>query len=308
MADIVITEFMDEEAVRGLAKDFEVLYEPDLPDRLPDLLQLVADCRGLIVRNRTQVRAALLDAAARLRVVGRLGVGLDNIDLDACAARSIPVIPATGANEPTVAEYVIAAIILLLRGSTFHCTPEVLAGGWPRMACRGRDAMGRRLGLVGFGRIAREVAGRASALNMRVAAYDPYVSAGDEAWSRGVERAELGRLLADSDVVSVHVPLTPETRHLLGADALARMKPGALLVNAARGGIVDEHALADALRSGRLGGAVLDVFESEPLPAGSHLVGVPNLVLTPHVAGYTEEANRRQGEIIATGVRRILAG
>src|SRR5919199_4162719 len=169
MPDIVITEFMDETAVRDLARGRDVLYAPALVDRPDDLRAAVADAHALIVRNRTQVRGALLDAAPRLKVVGRLGVGLDNIDVDACAARGVAVCPATGANDVSVAEYVIAAALILLRGAYF-ASADVAAGAWPRDRLIGREVSGKRLGLVGFGSIARETAKLAAALGMNVAA------------------------------------------------------------------------------------------------------------------------------------------
>ena len=312
MPDIVIAEFMDEDAVREGLKGLDVLYDANLVDRPDELATAVAHARALIVRNRTQVRGALLGAAAKLQVVGRLGVGLDNIDVEACRARGIAVHPATGANDVAVAEYVIATAMLLLRGA-YGATSEVIAGAWPRGRLMGREISGKRLGLVGLGSIARETARRAAALGMSVAAHDPYVPSGDLAWSQPSGRVEplgLDDLVATSDVISLHVPLTPETRNALGAEELARAKPDAILINAARGGIVDEAALADALRAGRLGGAALDVFEEEPLSAarGAIFAGCPNLILTPHIAGVTVESNTRVSWVTVEHVRRHLAG
>ncbi|MFO0452683.1 MAG: NAD(P)-dependent oxidoreductase, partial [Pseudomonadota bacterium] len=283
MATIVISEFMDEAAIREHLAGFDVLYDPKLVDDPPRLQAALADARALVVRNRTQVRPALLAHAPKLECVGRLGVGLDNIDVDACRARGIAVYPATGANDLSVAEYVITAALVLLRRA-WYATDAVIAGKWPRMALIGRELSGRRLGLVGYGAIARETAARARALGMTVTAYDPHLPADHAAW-RDAERATLDALLASADVVSLHVPLTDETRHMIGARALARMKPDAILVNAARGGVVDEAALAAALRAKRLGGAALDVFEAEPLDAagGAKFAGLENLILTPHV-------------------------
>jgi (S)-sulfolactate dehydrogenase len=308
MADIVITEFMDEGVIAERMAGRDVLYDPKLVDRPEALRTALADARALIVRNRTQVRGALLAAAPRLRVVGRLGVGLDNIDLEACEGRGIAVHPATGANDVAVAEYVIAAALLMLRRSWF-ATDRVVAGHWPRMALIGREVHGQRLGLVGLGAIARETSSRARALGMRIAAFDPLLAPDHPAW-HGVERLELDALLAASDVVSLHVPLTAATRNMLDARALALMKTGAVLINAARGGVVDEGALIDALRARRLGGAVLDVFESEPLDAahGARFDGVPNLVLTPHIAGVTEQSNLRVSIVTAESVLRTLDG
>jgi (S)-sulfolactate dehydrogenase len=307
LSDIVITEFMDEAAIAGAFAGRDVLYDPKLVDR-PELLHAaLPDCRALIVRNRTQVRGPLLDAAPALKVVGRLGVGLDNVDTEACASRNIAVRPATGANDLAVAEYVITAALILLRRAWF-ASDRVAAGTWPRMELMGFELAGKRLGLVGFGAIARLTCSKALALGMTVAAFDPLLPADHPAW-RNVERQTLDELLASSDVVSLHTPLTARTRRMIDAGALARMKPGALLINAARGGIVDEAALACALRAGRLGGAALDVFETEPLDtnAGAILRGIPNLILTPHIAGVTEESNVRVSSVTAHAVLEVLA-
>lgn len=307
MADIVISEFMDETAIRAQLADFDVLYDPKLVDDQARLFAALADARAIVVRNRTQVRAALLAAAPRLKVVGRLGVGLDNIDLDACKERRIDVFPATGANDVAVAEYVIAAAMTLIRGA-FHSSADVAAGRWPRNALIGGEVSGRMLGLVGYGAIARETATRARALGMRIAAYDPLLPPSSPHWA-GVERVELDTLLAKSDAISIHAPLTDETRRLIDAAALARMKPTAVLINAARGGIVDEAALADALRARKIAGAALDVFEEEPLGAasGARFSGLPNVILTPHIAGVTEESNIRVSRVTLDKVVSALS-
>ena len=300
MTDILITEFMDEAAVDRLRAAHSVTYDPGLADRQDDLPGMMAGVRALIVRNRTQVRGALLAAADRLDCVGRLGVGLDNIDVPACEARGATVYPATGANDASVAEYVIATATALLRGA-YMATAAVAAGEWPRQALIGRELGGRTLGLIGYGAIARQTAERARALGMDIVAHDPFVTSAE-----GTRMLALEALLAEADVVSLHVPLTPQTRHLIDAEALARMRPDAILVNAARGGVVDETALAEALRAGRLGGAALDVFETEPLTAeaGAKFAGLPSLILTPHIAGVTEESNVRVSSLIAD---RVLA-
>ncbi|HSG80138.1 MAG TPA: hydroxyacid dehydrogenase [Acidimicrobiia bacterium] len=304
MTTIVITEFMDEEAVDSLRADFDVVYEPDLVDRVDDLKALVGTAKALIVRNRTQVTAEVLDAGPELVVVGRLGVGLDNIDLDACAARGVAVRPATGGNAIAVAEYVITAALMLRRGA-YRAHDQMLQGKWPRAELAGHEVAGTRLGLVGYGRIAQEVAVRAWAMRMTVAAFDPYVDPGS--FGRAT-RLPLDDVFASSDVVSLHVPLTDETTRLVDADRIASMRPGAVLINTARGGIVDEVALVDALRSGRLGGAALDTFEHEPLGpvAAARFHRVPNLLITPHIAGVTVESNRRVSEITAAQVREAL--
>ncbi|MBM3580810.1 MAG: hydroxyacid dehydrogenase [Alphaproteobacteria bacterium] len=309
MPDIVITEFMDQAGIDMLAREFDTRYDPALIGNRDALAPLLADCRALVVRNRTPVNESLLALGPKLKVVGRLGVGLDNIDLKACAARKIPVLPATGANEVSVAEFTIAAILVMLRGGAFHANDEILAGLWPRTRMVGREAQGRVLGLLGFGAIARQVARRAAAFGMRLMAADPFVAADDPAWKHyGVERATFPDFLPRLDVLSVHTPLTPKTRGIIGAAALARMPKGSYLINTARGEVVVEAALADALRSGHLGGATIDVFAEEPFPAGSRYVGVPNLILTPHISGVTNESNLRISTLVADNVRRFLKG
>ncbi len=296
---ILITEFMDEAAVEDMKAKVETQYLPDLADRQGDIPGMMAGVQALIVRNRTQVTPELLAAAPDLKVVGRLGVGLDNINLPACAEKGVEVIPATGANTISVAEYVVTNALILMRNA-YQAKHSMLKGGWPRMACSGREVGGKTLGLIGFGGIARETARLAKGLGMSVCATDPLLPADDPAWE-GVERLELDALLAKSDVVSLHVPLLDATRHMINAGTLAQMKPSAVLVNAARGGVVEEDALVAAMKAGQLAGAALDCFETEPLTeaAGEKFRGCENLILTPHIAGVTEESNTRVSTMIA---------
>lgn len=306
MPDVVISEFMDKDIALEVLDKLDVQYDPTLVDDRAALLETLAEARAIIVRNRTQVDSELLDHAPNLKVVGRLGVGLDNIDLAACKARNVVVCPATGANDVAVAEYAITAALILLRG-VWSASDRMVAGEWPRTDLMGREMSGKRLGLIGFGSIARQVAARAAALGMPVSAFDPYLAADDPAWS-DVHSATLADLAADCDVISIHVPLTEETRHLIGVEFIGRMRAGAILINTARGGVVDESALIEALREGRLGGAALDVFESEPLDgeSGAAFAGVPNVLLTPHIAGITEEANQRVSLVTAQNVLKHL--
>lgn len=307
MVDIVISEFMNESIIDTVFADYDVLFDPELVDKQEKLLAAVAEARALIIRNRTQVRDRLLDTASRLQVVGRLGVGLDNIDVQACEARGIKVCPATGANDLSVAEYVVTATLLLLRRA-WYAGSEVIAGDWPRMDLIGREMSGKRMGLVGYGAIARETSTRVRALGMEVCAYDPYLADDDPRWS-GADKVELDELLSTADVISLHVPLTDETKHLIDAGALKRMKKNAIIINAARGGIVDEQALMTALTTNHLGGAALDVFEAEPVDAkyGGLFKDVPNLILTPHIAGVTEESNVRVSQVTAENVLKHLS-
>ena len=308
MSRIVIAEFMDERAVAQLQAKHDVLYDPRLVD---DAVRLHAEATGadaIVVRNRTQVRGELLGALAKCRVVGRLGVGLDNIDLVDCAARGIQVIPATGANASSVAEYVIATAMLLLRGA-YQSTADVVAGQWPRNALSsGREIGGKTLGLVGFGSIGQLTAKLARGMGMQVIAHDAMMDKSNAVFAQaGVACVGLDELTASADVISLHVPLVASTRKLFDAKRLAAMKSGAVLINSARGGVVDEAALAAALKSGHLGGAALDVFDAEPVPAGGVFAGCPNLVLTPHIAGVSSESNERVSFMIAQRLLEELA-
>jgi (S)-sulfolactate dehydrogenase len=307
MTKIVITEFMDQAAVADLSSDHDVVYDPALVDDRSALLKHIADAEGLIVRNRTQVDRSLLDRAPKLQAVGRLGVGMDNIDLAACTDRSVAVHPATGANADAVAEYVIAAVLTLVRGA-FLASDRVVLGEWPRTELSGLEVRGRTMGLLGLGDIARRVAVLSQALGMEVIASDPFVPDTDAVWST-VRSVEFAELVSTSDAISLHVPLTDTTEQLFGRAEFASMKEDAVLVNTARGGIVDEGALIDALRGGTIRGAAIDVFESEPLtPAlSASFDQVPNLILTPHIAGVTEESNRRVSAMVASKVRAALA-
>ena len=292
---IVISEFMDETAVARLAAEHDTLYDKGSSIVPKRCARELADADALIVRNRTQVDRDLVGAAPSLKVVGRLGVGLDNIDVDACRARAIEVIPATGANALAVAEYVIGAAMFLLRGA------YRLVGGGRRRAMAARRALQRpRAGrqdarhrrLRRHRPTCRPARARARHARDRIRCADRLHPRRSGA-TRRTAACDLDALLAEADVVTLHVPLVDSTRHLIDAARLARMKPGAILINTARGGVVDEVRRRSRAPGQSLGGAALDVFEQEPLPAGSPLAGCPNLLLTPHIAGVTAESNTR---------------
>lgn len=308
MADVLICEFMDESAAAELIAEYDVHWDPQLWSKREELIAHVRDARAIIVRNATQVDAELLASATALKVVARMGVGLDNIDLDTCKSLDIEVCPSIGANALSVAEYVITAALVLLRRQAFRSTARLVDGEWPRESlARGLELSGRTIGIIGFGSIGQVTGAKAKAVGMDVIAYDAILPASAPAW-KGVERTDLETLIAKADVVSLHCPLTPETRGLIGSDELARMQPGAILINSARGGIVDEAACAAALRSGHLGGAALDTFDREPIePAvGALFADLDNVILTPHIAGVTLEANKRIADVAVTNVRRVL--
>jgi (S)-sulfolactate dehydrogenase len=303
---IVITEFMDDSAVQWLQARFSAVYDPNLYARRDDLRPLLADADALIVRNRTQVDTDLLRLQSRLRTVGRLGVGLENIDVDACASRNIQVMPATGANAVAVAEYVVCTAMMLLR-QAYCATDAVMQGQWPRdQLAAGREIGGKTLGLIGLGSVGECTARLAHAVGMRTIAYDPGANTTRDIWRTVSPCADIESVLSQADVVSLHVPLIKTTRNLIDADRLSQMKQGAVLINVARGGVVDEAALAASLRSGHLGGAAIDVFTEEPVAAGSVLAGVPKLILTPHIAGVTHESNARVSQLIAERVAESL--
>lgn len=310
MADILISEFMDTGTAEGLIAEFDVQLDRDLWSRPDELKTAIASARAIVIRNATQVTDDLLAAAPNLQVVARMGVGLDNIDLEACKARGVQVCPSIGANAASVAEYVIATAMILLRGPAYRSTADVVGGAWDRPKfTSGVEIGGRTMGVVGFGSIGQVVAAKGRALGMDIIAYDAMMPDDSPAWD-GARRVDLPTLIAQSDVVTLHCPLLPETRDLIDAAAFKNMKAGAVLVNSARGGIVNEAACAAALKSGELAGAALDTLDVEPINEATCALfsGIENLILTPHIAGVTQESNRRIAEVAATTVRRVLGG
>ena len=308
MADVLISEFMDRPTADGLIAEYDVFWDPELWGKKDALLAEVASAKAIIVRNATQVNVELLEAAQNLQIVARMGVGLDNIDVEACKTRGIEVCPSIGANAASVAEYVIATAMILLRGPAYYATPDVIAGAWERPKFAGGvELAGRTMGIVGFGSIGQVVGAKAAAMGMKVIAYDAMMPDDAPAWN-AARRVSLQNLIRESDVISLHCPLLPQTVNLLDTAEFAGMKPGAILVNSARGGIANEAACAAALRSGHLGGAALDTLATEPVTpeTGALFDGIENLILTPHIAGVTEESNRRIAEVAAENVRRVL--
>jgi D-3-phosphoglycerate dehydrogenase / 2-oxoglutarate reductase len=272
--------------------------------RSPDALARdLADADALIVRSATLVDRSLIDAAARLRVIARAGAGVDNIDVPAATARGIVVMNAPGANSVSVAEHALALMLALARGVP-AADASMKRGAWEKRSLTGAELRGKTLGIVGLGRIGQEVAARARAFGMNVIAHDPFISE-QVAGTLSVELMPLDGLCVAADYISLHVPATVETRHLFNASRLAACKQGVRIVNTARGDLIDEGALADAIERGHVGGAGLDVFESEP-PVDQRLTRLPQVVATPHIAASTVEAQELVGREIALSVRGFL--
>ncbi|MBX6364231.1 MAG: phosphoglycerate dehydrogenase [Gemmatimonadetes bacterium] len=302
---ILITDQVDREGVALLEAEPDLVVEevPTLP--VPELLERIPDYDAIIGRSATRITRELLEKGRRLRVVGRAGVGVDNIDLAAATALGIAVINAPAGNTVAVAELFYGAMISLLRHLPRAAT-SMREGRWDRSKLLGSELRGRTLGIVGVGRIGGEVATRAHAFGVDVVGYDPYVPESRFEVLRARRAPTLDALLEQSDIVTIHTPLTDETRGMIGRREIGRMRPGAILVNMARGGIVDDAALLDALHSGHLGGAVLDVFSTEPLPADHPLRSAPNVFLSPHIGASTAEAQRNVAVEVCEAVRDAL--
>ena len=301
---ILVAEPIAEEGVARLRAEHEVDERPGLSR--DELCAILPEYDALVVRSQVQVDAPMITAAGnRLQVIGRAGVGVDNVDLDAATRAGITVVNAPTGNTIAAAEHTLALLYATARRIA-AADASVRRGEWQRTRFTGVELRGRTLGIVGLGKIGQAIAVRARAMEMTVIASDPYVTA-EQAARHGVELVPFDRLLERADIVSVHVPLTRATRGLIGREQLSRLKPGAMLLNVARGGVIDEAAVADALESGALGAAAVDVFEHEP-PIGSPLLSSPNTLLTPHLGASTAEAQVAVAEEIADQVLDVLAG
>ena len=300
---VLIADKLAQSTVEALGDQVEVRWV-DGPDR-EKLLAAVVDADALLVRSATTVDAEVLAAAPKLKIVARAGVGLDNVDVDAATARGVLVVNAPTSNIHSAAEHALALLL-----STARQIPAADATlrehTWKRSAFSGTEIFGKTVGVVGLGRIGQLVAQRLAAFGAHITAYDPYVSQARAA-QLGIELLTLDDLLARADFISVHLPKTKETAGLIGKEALAKIKPGAIIVNAARGGLIDEAALAEAITSGHVRGAGLDVFSTEPC-TDSPLFELPQVVVTPHLGASTAEAQDRAGTDVAASVKLALAG
>ncbi len=300
---ILVTDGLEAEALAKLRATHHV----DVAEADPkQLLEIIPNYDALIVRSRTKVTAEVLATGTKLKVVGRSGIGVDNIDVKAATARRLPVVNAPTGSTISVAELALGHMLSIARHIP-EADRTMKEGKWEKKRFEGRELHGKVLGLVGSGRIGAEVARRAQAFGMEVIAFDPYLLPA-AAKERGIRLVDsLAALLMLADFLSIHAALTPETRGMIGAKELALMKRTAYLVNCARGEIVHEAALADALKAGTIAGAALDVFEKEP-PTGSPILTAPNTVFTPHLGASTHEAQARAGGIIADQVLKVLRG
>ena len=304
MLKVLVSDSLAEQGVTVLeqAAGIEVINKPGCsPD---ELLALIPEIDGLVIRSNTKVTADVLDAAQNLKIVGRAGIGVDNVDTPAATRHGIVVVNTPEGNNITTAEHAIALMISLARHVP-QATASMKAGKWEKKKFQGMELYNRTLGVLGAGNIGRFVVSRAKGLGMKVIVHDPYLTA--EAAARlEVERVELGEMMSRADVVTVHVPKTKETTGILGAAEFAQAKPGLIVINAARGGIVDEAALFEALESGQVGAAGLDVFVEEPPPADHPLVNHPNVICTPHLGASTEQAQINVAVAVAEQIRDFL--
>ena len=307
--DILITEDLQSPAIDALAAKFSVVREPLLWKDAAKLKAALANARTVMVRNQTQLTADVLGAAPRLVAIGRVGVGLDNIDLPTATQRGITVIAPLDANAVSVAEVTLGLLLALARKIP-QADRSTKAGGWDRRGCTGIELAGKTLAICGFGRIGKLVAKRAAVFGLRLVVFDPFVKPGDPtlAETGALLCGKLQEALARADFVTTHSPLTPETKRMFNAQTFAAMKLGAFFVNTSRGGVVDEVALLAALQSGHLGGAALDVREVEPPKERSAFETMDNVILLPHIGSFTHEAQARTFEAVCADLERLLRG
>ena len=300
---ILVSDGLSEDGLALLRTGGEVTVSPKITAE--ELLAALPEYHALVVRSRTKVNAKMIEVGKSLKVVGRAGVGVDNIDVAAAVAKGVVVVNSPLAASVSVAEHTLGLMLALARLIP-AADASLKQGKWEKSAFVGGELNGKTLGLLGIGRIGAEAAKRGAAFGMAIMAYDPYLNAG-QIRQRGAEPASFDDVMARSDYVSLHLPFTVETKGMLGATQFAKMKKGARLICAARGGVVDEDALRAALDSGQLAGAALDVFTAEPPPPGS-IAAHPKVVATPHVGAQTHEAQSRAGLMIAEEVLAALQG
>jgi D-3-phosphoglycerate dehydrogenase len=307
--DILISEDLDSSAIQKLSAKYKVVRQGGLWKTPAELKTSIADARAILVRNQTQLTADILAAAPKLQAIGRVGVGLDNIDLPAATKAGVVVIAPLNANATSVAELTITFALALARKIPL-ADRSTKAGGWDRKGCTGIELDGKTFAICGFGRIGRKVAALARAFGMKTIVFDPFVKADSPflAETGSTLAKTLDEILPVADFITTHSPLTPETRHMFNAHAFGLMKRGAYFINTSRGGVVDEAALIKSLRSGHLGGAALDVREKEPSGPKSGFEDMDNVILAPHIGAFTAESQTRTFEAVTSDVDNVLSG
>ena len=308
MKKVLITEFMEQDSVDKMSENYEVTYDPNLHENHDSLSSLIANTDAVIVRNKTQLTEELLLKAKKLSFVGRLGVGLDNIDTDYCSNNDIIVQPATGMNADSVAEYVITCALSLLKNIPIAHN-GTSSGQWPRTSIESRELGGKTFGILGFGVIAKKVCRLAQVFGAEVIAYDPFVTQSD-ASEFNVSLVEQEKLFGLSDVISIHLPLTNETRNLINENSFNLMKRNPIVINSSRGSIVNENDLISAYTNNLISGFALDVYSSEPVKEDFYkqISNSMNCILTPHTSGVTTESNVRVSRFIAEKTISFLEG
>lgn len=305
---VLITEIIWPIGLDKLKEFAEVEYEPELWKDCNVLLEKVKSVNAIIVRNQTRVNEELLKAGVDLRVVGRLGVGLDNIDIQAAKKMGIDVVFARNANAISVAEYVIASILEASR-TLLTAHQDVRQGHWDRKRFTGSELYGKTLGLIGMGEIAHRTAKRASAFGMHIIGYDPFVTPYDYSVAEtGIVLTSFSSLLQEADFISIHVPLNAQTASMMSMPEFKEMKSTAIIINTSRGGIINENALFEAIQQNQIAGAFLDVLEQEPIQSAHPLLQCERVVITPHIAGLTEESQVRTSLLVAKEVENVLRG
>ena len=298
MINILITEFIDPEALKILSKDFNVIYKKDIWENSDYLKKEINRFEGIIVRNKTNLNQSILEKAANLKYIGRLGVGLDNIDTEYCKKNNIFVQPATGMNADSVAEYVISSSLSLLK-KTKLINEKTQSGQWPRTSITTNELKGKNLGLIGFGDIAKKVLKLINAFEVTTIAFDPFITS-QEMEEHNVKKVTFENILSLADIISIHVPLNNETKYLFDKKTFQKMNNKPIIINSSRGGIINETDLLEAYKNNYISGFALDVYEHEPVNKIflKNITNDMNCILSPHNAGVTEESNTRVSEFI----------
>ena len=298
MINILITEFIDPEALKILSKDFNVIYKKDIWENSDYLKKEINKFDGIIVRNKTNLNQSILEKAANLKYIGRLGVGLDNIDTEYCKKNNIFVQPATGMNADSVAEYVISSSLSLLK-KTKLINEKTQSGQWPRTSITTNELKGKILGLIGFGDIAKKVLKLINAFEVTTISFDPFITS-QEMEENNVKKVTFENILSLADIISIHVPLNNETKYLFDKKIFQKMNNKPIIINSSRGGIINEIDLLEAYKNNYVSGFALDVYEHEPVNKIflKNITNDMNCILSPHIAGVTEESNTRVSEFI----------